>query len=103
MKPMRLGTHCVVDDAARMGEMSGRKNLRPGPLVVGNYARIRSGAVLYAGTTIGHHFETGHGAVIREENRIGHHVSVWNHSTIDYGCRIGDRVKIHCNVYVSQY
>lgn len=73
------------------------------PLVIGTGARLRSGTVLYDGTTIGRHLETGHGVVIREGCEIGDDVSVWSNSVIDYGCRIGDRVKIHCNCYIAQY
>lgn len=74
-----------------------------GPLVLGAGARLRSGTVLYEGTTIGHRLQTGHGVVIREGCEIGDDVSVWSNTVIDYGCRIGDRVKIHCNCYVAQY
>jgi acetyltransferase-like isoleucine patch superfamily enzyme len=73
------------------------------PLVLGADARLRSGTVLYDGTTIGRCLETGHGVIIREGCEIGDDVSVWSNSVIDYGCRIGDRVKIHCNCYVAQY
>jgi acetyltransferase-like isoleucine patch superfamily enzyme len=72
-------------------------------LVLGAGARLRSGTVLYDGTTIGRRLATGHGVVIRENCKIGDDVSVWSNSVIDYGCRIGDRVKIHCNCYVAQY
>jgi acetyltransferase-like isoleucine patch superfamily enzyme len=72
-------------------------------LTLGDGARLRSGTVLYLGSTIGAHFETGHNVVVREENRIGDHVSVWSNSIIDYGCVIGSRVKIHSGVYVAQF
>jgi acetyltransferase-like isoleucine patch superfamily enzyme len=71
--------------------------------VLGPTARLRSGTVLYDGTTIGRCLQTGHGVVIREACTIGDDVSVWSNSVIDYGCRIGNRVKIHCNCYVAQY
>lgn len=73
-----------------------------GPLVLGAGARLRSGTVLYDGSTIGCRLQTGHGVVIREGCEVGDDVSVWSNSVIDYGCRIGDRVKIHCNCYVAQ-
>ena len=73
------------------------------PLVLGPGARLRSGTVLYDGTTIGRHLQTGHGVVIREGCAIGDDVSIWSNSVVDYGCHIGDRVKIHCNCYVAQY
>ena len=79
-KRVRLGRHCRVDATALLGGASGRKGIPRSPLNLGDSAYIRSGSVLYAGTSIGHHLETGHGVVIREENRIGHHVRIWNHT-----------------------
>jgi len=73
------------------------------PLVLGPGARLRSGTVLYRGSTIGARLETGHHVVIREECSIGDDVSIWTGSVVDYGCRIGSRVKIHCNCYLAQY
>lgn len=72
-------------------------------LVLGAGARLRSGTVLYDGSTIGLRLQTGHGVVIRESCEVGDDVSVWTNSVIDYGCRIGNRVKIHCNCYLAQY
>jgi acetyltransferase-like isoleucine patch superfamily enzyme len=74
-----------------------------GALVLGAGARLRSGTVLYDGSTIGRRMQTGHGVVIREGCVVGDDVSIWSNSVIDYGCRIGNRVKIHCNCYVAQY
>jgi acetyltransferase-like isoleucine patch superfamily enzyme len=78
---------------------------RPGPgrLVLGPDARLRSGTVLYRGSSIGARLETGHHVVIREQCEIGEDVAVWTGSVIDYGCRIGNSVKIHCNCYVAQF
>jgi acetyltransferase-like isoleucine patch superfamily enzyme len=73
------------------------------PLILGPGARLRSGTVLYDGSTIGMRLQTGHGVVIREGCQVGDDVSVWSNSVVDYGCRLGDRVKIHCNCYVAQY
>lgn len=70
---------------------------------MGKNAKIRSGAVIYAGTEIGDFLETGHNVVIREENTIGNHLSIWSNSIIDYGCRIGNNVKIHSNCYIAQF
>jgi acetyltransferase-like isoleucine patch superfamily enzyme len=72
-------------------------------LVLGSGAELRSGTVLYDGTTIGQRLHTGHGVVVREGCLIGDDVSIWSNSVVDYGCRVGDRVKIHCNCYVAQY
>jgi acetyltransferase-like isoleucine patch superfamily enzyme len=74
-----------------------------GRLVLGDEARLRSGSVLYAGSTIGARFECGHHVVVREQCALGDDVSIWSNTVIDYGCRIGDRVKIHTNCYVAQF
>lgn len=91
----------VADHGVLVGYPAPRA--RAGPPVLGAGARLRSGTVLYDGSTIGRHLQTGHGVVIREGCEVGDDVSVWSNSVIDYGCRIGNRVKIHCNCYVAQY
>ncbi|HEX8919443.1 MAG TPA: acyltransferase [Chloroflexota bacterium] len=92
----------TIDRLSIVGQKSGRP-VEFSPVRIGPNAVIRAFSVIYAGSTIGSHLETGHNVVIREENEIGHCLNIWNNSTIDYGCVIGDRVKIHCNVYVSQF
>lgn len=73
------------------------------PLRLGPSARLRSGTILYAGSTVGARLSTGHNVVIREQSVLGDDVSVWSNSVVDYGCRIGNGVKIHTGCYVSQY
>jgi len=97
-----LGEGHQVDPGAILGYLTGRK-IESQVLRIGPRAKIRSGTVLYAGSTIGAGLETGHNVVIREENVIGDNLNIWNSSTIDYGCQIGNGVKIHCNVYVAQF
>lgn len=75
----------------------------PGPLLLGRDAHLRSGTVLYRGSSIGARFQTGHHVVVREQCRIGDDVAVWTGSLIDYGCHVADFVKIHCNCYVAQF
>lgn len=85
-----------------LGYLPARKH-QPGALVLGPAARIRSGSVLYLGTSIGARLQTGHNTVIREDCAIGDDVCIWSNSVIDYGCQIGDRVKIHTGCYIAQY
>ncbi len=72
-------------------------------LVVGPHAKIRSGTIIYCGSTIGSNLETGHNVIIREQNIIGDNLRIWTNSIIDYGCHIGNNVKIHSNVYIPQF
>ena len=99
---IHLGEVCEYDPSVLLGYLTGRKvddlTLRIGPR-----ARLRSGTVIYAGTTIGAELQTGHNVVIREQNSLGDAVQIWNNTTIDYGCRIGSHVKIHTNCYVAQF
>ncbi|MBN1164776.1 MAG: N-acetyltransferase [Candidatus Krumholzibacteriota bacterium] len=97
-----LGPDAEVDPEAIVGYLSPRGNVSS-KLEIGEKARIRSGSVIYAGSSIGAFLETGHNVVIREQNRIGDHFSIWNNSVVDYGCQIGNNVKIHCNIYISQF
>jgi acetyltransferase-like isoleucine patch superfamily enzyme len=97
-----LGEGCQLDPDVVLGYLTGR-HLDNQALCIGPRARIRSGTVVYAGSTIGAGLETGHNVVIREENVIGDDLSIWNSSTLDYGCVIGNGVKVHCNVYVAQF
>ncbi len=99
---VRIGEGAVIDEGAILGYLSPRRGVSE-VLTLGAGARVRSGSVIYAGSTIGSHLETGHNVIIREENELGDHVSIWNNTVIDYGCRIGSRVKIHCNIYIAQF
>ena len=99
---INLGTGHEIDQDVLLGYLTGRP-IEDVSLNIGPSARIRSGTVIYAGSTIGAGLQTGHNVVIREENAIGDHLNVWNNTTIDYGCSIGNNVKIHSNVYVAQF
>lgn len=97
-----LGDPRHVDPDVLLGYLTGRRNVAL-ELRIAPGAHLRSGTVIYQGTTIGERLETGHNVVIREENRIGDRFAVWNNTVIDYGCVIGDDVKIHANCYVAQF
>ena len=91
-----------IDPNVTLGYPTGRPGVDM-TLTIGFGATIRSGSIIYAGSTIGSHFATGHNVTIREENSIGDNVGIWSNSVIDYGCRIGNNVRIHTNVYVAQF
>lgn len=97
-----IGDGARIDDGVRLAYLSPRKDIS-NVLTIGVNAGVRSGTVIYAGTTIGSGLETGHNVVIREENEIGDRFNIWNNSVVDYGCRIGSNVKIHCNCYIAQF
>ena len=98
---VQLGLGATVDDGVALGYPPCRGENHP--LIIGAGARIRSGTTIYGGSSIGSNLETGHNVVVREQNLIGDNFSIWSSSIIDYGCRIGNNVKIHSQVYVSQF
>ena len=97
-----LGAGYHLDPNVIVGYRTGRR-IGDHTLRIGANALIRSGSILYGGSTIGAGLQTGHNVVIREENAIGDNFALWNNSTIDYGCRIGHNVKIHANAYIAQF
>ena len=99
---LRLDESVEYDATVLIGYSPGRR-IADLTLSIGARALLRSGTVIYAGSTIGSDFQTGHNVVVREQNTLGNHVQIWNNTTIDYGCQIGNNVKIHTNCYVAQY
>lgn len=97
-----LGEELEHDPSVLIGYRTGR-HIADLTLRIGPRALLRSGTVVYAGSTIGADFQTGHHVIVREQNLLGNHVQIWNNSTVDYGCRIGSNVKIHTNCYVAQF
>jgi acetyltransferase-like isoleucine patch superfamily enzyme len=98
---LQIGEGLVADDTVVLGYVSSRSV--HSTLVLGAGARLRSGTVIYAGSSIGSRLETGHHVVLREGNQVGNDVSIWSNTVVDYGCVIGDRVKIHSNCYLAQF
>lgn len=97
-----IGAGANIDEGVRLAYLSPREGI-DNVLRIGEGASVRTGTVIYAGTTIGDSLETGHNVVIREENEIGAKFAIWNNSVVDYGCKIGNNVKIHCNCYIAQF
>lgn len=99
---VKLGKRCKIDPDVILGYPTGRKIERR-VVQIGNDAVLRSGTIIYTGTTIGDALQTGHHVVIREENRIGNGLCIWTNSVIDYGCTLGNNILIHNLVYVCQF
>jgi acetyltransferase-like isoleucine patch superfamily enzyme len=96
-----IGEGTVVQEGAIVGEAPRGKE--PGELktVIGAGGLIRSGTVIYAGTSIGDRFQTGHGALIREDNVIGDDCSVGTHAVLEAGNRVGDGTRIHSGCFLE--
>jgi acetyltransferase-like isoleucine patch superfamily enzyme len=102
MRPeIELGPGGHIDPGVVVGYPPGRAVERR--LTVGAEHHLRTGTVLYLGSSFGDRLQTGHHVVVREEVRAGDEVSIWSGSVIDYGVVIGDGVKVHTNCYVAQH
>ncbi len=69
-------------------------------LTIGPHAIIRSGSIIYAGTTIGKRFTCGHQVLIRAECQVGDRVVILHKTTLEGKIRIGNAVKIMAHVYI---
>lgn len=114
-----IGAHCIVYDNVEigdccqigadviLGEPTGaiyrdRANYVNPPLVLGEASIIRSGSILYAGSTFGERLETGHRVTIREGTNAGVNLRVGTLSDIQGDCQIGNYVRFHSNVHIGQ-
>ncbi|MDB6093586.1 MAG: fdtC 1 [Verrucomicrobia bacterium] len=70
------------------------------PTRIGGRARIHSGTVIYADTTIGERFTCGHNVTIRAECEIGDRVVILHGCTLEGRMKIGKGVKIMPHVYI---
>src|SRR2546423_1562838 len=96
-----IGEGTVVEPGAQIGLPP--RGTRPGelPTVIGPGGRIRSGTIIYAGTTLGAEVQTGHGAMIREDNVIGDRCSVGTYAVLEPGNRVGDDTRIHSHCFLE--
>jgi acetyltransferase-like isoleucine patch superfamily enzyme len=98
-----LGENVVVEDYCIIGCPPRGRASGELPTVIGADSVIRSHTVVYAGNTIGHHFQTGNGVNIRESNQIGNEVSIGTHSVIEHHVEIADGVRIHTQAFIPEY
>ncbi len=98
-----LGAGSVVEDYCILGVPP--RGASDGELAttVGEGAMIRSHTVIYAGNTIGRHFQSGNKVNIRESNRIGDNVSVGTLSVIEHHVDIGNNVRIHTQAFIPEF
>lgn len=100
---VQLGDGVEIGDFAIVGIPPRGKADGELPTVIGDGAVIRSHSVIYAGNTIGSHFQTGHHVMIRESNEIGDDVSVGTSSVVEHHVKIASWVRIHTQAFVPEY
>lgn len=95
-----IGSNCIIGEY--LMDFCLDKQYHYHPLTIGHKALIRSGSIIYAGSSIGDNFQTGHQVTIREKTEIGNNVSVGTLSDIQGNCKIGNYVRLHSNVHIGQ-
>lgn len=97
-----IGANCIIGEYGMYFCIEKKKKCDY-PLQIGRDAIIRSGSIIYEGSTIGEGFQTGHHVTIRKKAKIGNHVSVGTFSDIQGNCEIGNYVRMHSNVHIGQF
>jgi acetyltransferase-like isoleucine patch superfamily enzyme len=92
---VRLGSNVRVYQNALIGFPPRGKQIGELELVIGDEAVIRPNTSIYAGNTIGHHFECGHNVMMREGNVIGNHCVLGTNAVLECNNRFGDNIIFH--------
>lgn len=73
----------------------------PPPTRLGDFTRVRKGAVIYVGCEIGVYCHIAHNAVIREYTKIGDYTSIGTAVVIEGYTWIGNHVNIHSQAHIT--
>jgi acetyltransferase-like isoleucine patch superfamily enzyme len=104
-----LGEGCKVLDYAVVGKQptlsprSTAKREELPPLELGAGTIVSTGAVVFAGTTIGERVIIGDQACVRERCKIGDNVVIGRGSLVENDTSVGALTKIQANAYITAY
>jgi acetyltransferase-like isoleucine patch superfamily enzyme len=104
-----IGEGCKILDYAVVGKQptlsprSTAKREELPPLVLGAGTIVSTGAVVFAGTTLGERVIVGDQACVRERCTIDDDVVVGRGSLVENDTSIGARTRIQANAYVTAY
>jgi acetyltransferase-like isoleucine patch superfamily enzyme len=104
-----LGEGCKVLDYAVVGKQptlsprSTAKREELPPLELGAGSVVSTGAVVFAGTTIGERVIVGDQACVRERCTIGDDVVIGRGSLVENDTSVGALTKIQANAYITAY
>lgn len=96
----RIGKGALIDPFVFLGK---QPRTLTEPLIIGDFATVRSHTVIYAGNVIGDHLNTGHGAFIQQNNKIGDNVSIGTKSVVLTDSVIENGVRIHTQVFLPEF
>ncbi len=99
---VKIGSNTIIEDYVILGKTSVNTKKKD-ILKIGSNAILRTGTILYTGTTIGKNFQSGDHARIRENNMIGNNVSIGSNSIIECDSKIGNNVRIHSLCFIPEY
>lgn len=109
---VEIGPYSVIGDMVRIGpgtkigghcEIGVETGVLPSaPLYIGKDSLIRSGSVIYQGSSYGAGLRTGHRVTMREGIQAGDGLQVGTLSDLQGHCVIGDHVRLHSNVHIGQ-
>ena len=98
-----IGDYAVVGKQPTLGARSTASHDDLTPLVVGNGARILTGAVVFAGTTLSRGVIVGDQACVRERCALGDEVVIGRGSLVENDTTIGARTRVQANAYITAY
>lgn len=96
-----IGAQCILGE--RIAEYHQDPAYKNPPLLIGESSLIRSGTIIYAGSTMGTRFQTGHRAVIRERSNFGDNCTFGTLSQSDGDIMVGHNCRFHNNVFIATY
>ena len=92
-----IGPNAQIDDGVTLGYTYAGWSQK---LRIGEHAIIRSGSILYVGSTIGKRFTCGHQTLIRAECNIADRVVILHQCALEGKITLGRGVKIMAQVYL---
>jgi acetyltransferase-like isoleucine patch superfamily enzyme len=98
-----IGDYAVVGKQPTLGPRSTASRDELPPLVVGDGVRILTGAVVFAGTTLGRGVIVGDQACVRERCRIDDEVVIGRGALVENDTTIGARTRVQANAYITAY
>jgi acetyltransferase-like isoleucine patch superfamily enzyme len=98
-----IGDHAVLGKAPTLGPRSTASGAELPPLALGDGCAVLAGAVVFAGSRLGHGVIVGDQACVRERCQIGDEVVVGRGAFVENDVVVGARTKIQANAYVTAY
>ena len=98
-----IGDYAVVGKQPTLGPRSTAARGELAPLVVGDGARILTGAVVFAGSTLASGVIVGDQACVRERCRLDEEVVIGRGALVENDTRIGARTRVQANAYITAY